>query len=89
MFCHLEKLELKVSSCPATSCIYKGLGGSCDYNKLTTEGVTIKDISESRQMKHYKVAALAVSAKQAVITGTILISYSDYIKDSLDRKSVV
>lgn len=82
MFCPLEKLELKVNTCPTRNCIYKGVGGSCNYELLTKENVSIKEIAGVRQKKPYKVQAMATTAKQAVILGATLMSYADYVKDS-------
>jgi hypothetical protein len=88
VFCPLEKLELMTETCPARSCMYKGVGGSCHYTQLTTDGVAIKDIAEVRQLKPYKVAAQATTARQAVVIGTILIQYANYIKDSFPERQL-
>jgi len=82
VFCALEKLELMIETCPAKSCMYKGVGGSCFHSQLTADNVAIKDIAEARQLKPYKVASQATTAKQAVVVGAILIRYANYIKDS-------
>ena len=90
MFCPLEKLELKVSTCPVQRCMYKGVGGMCGYHTLTKDGVSVKDIAEVRQQKPYKIQVMAATAKQSVMTGTTLITYAEYIKDSFpDRKNLV
>lgn len=82
MFCPLERLELKVDTCPVKTCMYKGLGGTCYYQTLTKDGVSTKDIAEARQKKPYKVQTMAMTAKQSVILGATILSYADYVKDS-------
>jgi hypothetical protein len=82
VFCPIEKLELKVNTCPACGCIYKGVGGACHFTTLTKENVGVKDIAAARQKKPYMVQTMASTAKHSVTLGATLLSYAQYIKDS-------
>lgn len=82
MFCPLEKIELRVQTCPAKQCMYQGVGGSCHYEKLTADEVDLQDIAAARSQKLYVVRTHMAAAKASVTLGVTLIKYTDFIKDS-------
>ena len=89
VFCPIVKTELNVQTCPAKSCIYKGIGGSCNHEVLTADEVSIQDIADARQEKAYKVKAQAATSKQMITTGLIINRYADYIKDSFPSREML
>ena len=88
MFCPLERVELKVETCPARRCMYKGVGGTCNHGELTGDDVNVKMIADVRQKKPYKIQTMAATAKQAVIQATVVLQYSDYIKNSFPTLTI-
>jgi hypothetical protein len=88
VFCPIAKIELKVESCPTQSCPYKGVGGSCNYERLTSDAVDVHTIAEVRQQKTYVVKSAANTAKQQVKLGLIIMKYANFIKDSFPERTV-
>lgn len=82
MFCPIVKIELKVDSCPTERCIYKGVGGRCNYERLTSDTVDVAAIAEVRQQKTYLVKSAANSAKQQVKLGMIVMKYANFVRES-------
>jgi hypothetical protein len=85
MFCPLETIEMRVDTCPAKACMYKGVGGQCKHAELTSDTIGILDIADVRGEKPYKVKSAAASAKQAITVGVTIGRYADFIKASFPR----
>lgn len=88
MFCPIESIEMKVETCPARSCIYKGVGGKCCHENLTSDGVGVLEIAEARGEKPYKVKSSAASGKQAITIGVTVSRYADFIRESFPTSGV-
>ena len=88
MFCPIEQIELKTTACPVPKCIYHGPGGSCLHDRLSGEPVDVRVLSEMKAEKVYRVRALVQEAKSRIQIGTIILRYSDYIRDSWPDQTV-
>ncbi len=88
MFCPIEQLELKTTACPVPKCIYRGPGGSCLHDRLSGEPVDVRVLSEMKAEKIYRVRASVQEAKSRIQIGTIILRYSDYIRDSWPDQTV-
>ncbi len=88
MFCPIEQIELKTNACPVPKCIYRGPGGSCLHDRLSGEPVDVRVLSEMKAEKVYRVRASVQEAKSRIQIGTIILRYSDYIRDSWPDQTV-
>ena len=88
MFCPIEQIELKTTACPVPKCIYRGPGGSCLHDRLSGEPVDVRVLSEMKAEKVYRVRASVQEAKSRIQIGTIILRYSDYIRDSWPDQTV-
>lgn len=88
MFCPIEQIELKTTACPVPKCIYRGPGGSCLHDRLSGEPVDVRVLSEMKAEKIYRVRASVQEAKSRIQIGTIILRYSDYIRDSWPDQTV-
>lgn len=88
MFCPIEQLELKVDSCPIPRCIYHSRSGSCLHDKLAGESTDVKVLADMRAEKAYRVRTTVQEARARIQIGTILLQYSEYIRDSWPDQTV-
>lgn len=89
MFCPLEQIELRTSTCVVNGCMYKGSAGSCEYDKLAeARNLSTSEIAEIKQVKMYKVKAWSNTARQNIEIGLIVDRYSEYVKDSFPVSEV-
>jgi paraquat-inducible protein B len=84
MFCEIERVELRIDTCPVR-CMYKAANGKCSFTKLSDEDVDVITISQLTGRKVYKLKAQASSAKQMIEIGLAIDRYCDYIRDTVPK----